>query len=509
MGMASTTKARIPNTTSGSESLWLEDEPPTPRPALRRDISVDVAVIGGGIAGITTALLLKRDGARVAVVEARRVAGGVTGCNTAKVSALQQTVYSTIRSRHGEQAAAAYADANRAAVERVASLAAEEQIECDLRRRPAFTYAADDSELSSVEKEADAARAAGLAVEWATDVDLPFPIAGAARLDDQLEFHPVRYVRGLAAAVDGGGCVVFEGTPALSVHDGSPCRVRTPGGTISADRVVIATHYPLLDRGLFFARLEPKRSYCIAARVHGDLPQGMSISAGSTTRSIRSYEDLLIVGGEGHTTGATEATPERYQRLEQFARRHWDVEQVTHHWSAQDPVPYDHLPVIGRYFPLSSRLYVASGFMKWGLSAGTAAAILLADLMAGRDNFWAQHFAPDRLSLRSAPKLAEMNTKVAIHFFGDRATPAQADDAAAVPRGQARVVRDGLGKIGVYRDDHGALHAVSLRCTHLGCLLRFNSAERSWDCPCHGSRFDVDGEVLEGPATQPLARREV
>jgi glycine/D-amino acid oxidase-like deaminating enzyme/nitrite reductase/ring-hydroxylating ferredoxin subunit len=508
--MAMATVRNLPaQTTSGDESLWLEDEPQAPRPPLNGDITVDVAVIGGGIAGVTTALLLKREGARVALVEAQRVGGGVTGCNTAKVSALQSTVYSTIRRRHGEEAATAYADASSAGVERIAALATEEQIECDLGRRPAFTYAADDSELRSVENEADAARAAGLPVEWATDVDLPFGVAGAVRLDDQLEFHPVRYVRGLADAVDGDGSVVLEGTRVLAVRDGTPCCVLTRGGTITADRVVVATHYPLLDRGLFFARLEPQRSYCIAARVRGDVPQGMSISAGSTTRSIRSYGDLLIVGGEGHTTGATDATPERYQRLEQFARRHWNIEEVTHHWSAQDPTPYDHLPMIGRYFPGSSRLYVATGFMKWGLSGGTMAALLLADLMAGRDNSWAPHFAPDRISLRSAPKLVEMNTKVAIHFVGDRATPAQASDAAAVPAGQARVVRDGVGKIGVYRDDNGALHAVSLRCTHLGCLLRFNSAERSWDCPCHGSRFDVDGEVLEGPATAPLARREV
>jgi Rieske Fe-S protein len=260
---------------------------------------------------------------------------------------------------------------------------------------------------------------------------------------------------------------------------------------------------------LFFARLEPARSYCIAAEIRGELPQGMSISAGSTTRSIRSYGDLLVIGGEGHTTGATKATPARYEQLEHFARSHWDVQAITHRWSAQDPVPYDHLPVIGPYTPGSSRVYVASGFMKWGLSGGTMAALLLSDMLAGRDNRWAKTFAPDRVSLRSAPKLAELNAKVALHFVGDRITPAQTGDVDEIPPGEARVIRDGLGKTGVYRDADRRFHAVSLRCTHLGCLLRYNAAERSWDCPCHGSRFDVDGNVLEGPATQPLARREV
>jgi nitrite reductase/ring-hydroxylating ferredoxin subunit len=293
----------------------------------------------------------------------------------------------------------------------------------------------------------------------------------------------------------------------LAIEEGSPCRVRTEGATVTAERVVVATHYPLLDRGLFFARLESKRSYCIAARIRGSLPKGMSITAGEPTRSIRSYEDLLIVGGEGHTTGAKEAAPERYGALERFARTHWDVAAVTHRWSAQDPVPYDHLPIVGRYTPRSSRLYVASGFMKWGLSGGTMAAILLSDLIAGHENRWADHFSPNRVSPRSAPKLAQLNAKVSLDLLGDRLRPAQAGSAADVQIGEARVVRHGLGKAGVYRDHRGAIHAVSLRCTHLGCLLRFNAAELSWDCPCHGSRFDVDGAVLEGPATKPLERR--
>jgi Rieske Fe-S protein len=232
----------------------------------------------------------------------------------------------------------------------------------------------------------------------------------------------------------------------------------------------------------------------------------MSISAGSPTRSVRSYGDLLVVGGEGHTTGSSKATPDRFAALEDFAREHWDVVEITHRWSAQDPVPHDHLPVVGRYGPAASRLYVASGFMKWGLSGATFAAMLIGDLIAGRDNPWASTFDPTRLNLRSLPTLARINTKVAIDLVGDRLKPSQAGSGDEVPRGEARIVRAGLGKKGVYRDESGVLHAVSLRCTHLGCLLRFNSAERSWDCPCHGSRFDVDGQVLEGPATEPLER---
>jgi len=496
-------------TETADKCLWLEPaDGRAPYPRQNENVTFDVAVLGGGIAGVTTALLLKREGLRVALIEARTVASGVSAANTAKVTALQSTVLSTVRRYHGSEGAAVYAEASRAAVEQVAMLARDEEVKCDLHRRPAFTYASEASDLDSIEGEAQAAQEAGLAAVLTDEIDLPYPVAGAVRLDDQIEFHPVRYVRGLAAALDGDGSQVFEHTRALDVREGSPCVVHTTGGTVTAGQVVAATHYPMLDRGLFFARLTPQRSYSIAARIKGKPPQGMSISAGSTTRSIRSYGKLLIVGGEGHETGAHEARPERYERLEEFARQHWNVTALTHRWSAQDPVPVDHLPMIGPYTPRSSRLFVASGFMKWGLTGGTFAAMILRDLIAGKPNAWAPRFDPNRITLRSLPKLAQENAKVGAEFFGDRLLPKPMSSSAGVPRGEARVVRDGLGKKGVYRDEEGTLHAVSLRCTHLGCLLRFNGAERSWDCPCHGSRFDVDGSVLEGPASDPLERRK-
>jgi glycine/D-amino acid oxidase-like deaminating enzyme/nitrite reductase/ring-hydroxylating ferredoxin subunit len=494
-------------TTSARQSLWLDEPPGASYPPLGgREIEADVAIVGGGITGLTTALLLKRAGLRVAVLEARTVGSGVTGCTTAKVSALQSTILSTIASHHGPGAVAVYAEASAAAVERVAALADEEGIACDLERRAAYTFAAQESEVGSVQGELDAAAGAGLPVT-ADAPDLPFAVEASVCLPGQVQLHPVRYVRGLAAAVDGDGSRVLEHTRALSADAGDPWTIRAGEGAVRARHVVVATHYPLLDRGLYFARLEPQRSYCIAVRLRETPPQGMAISAGSPTRSLRAYGDLLVVGGEGHAPGGSEATPERFERLEEYARRHWDVAAVTHRWSAQDPSTYDQLPVIGPYAPRASRLWVASGFMKWGLSSGTFAAMILADLIQGRDHPWAATFAPARLSVRSTPEIAKLGAKFSWDFVWDRLKPAQAGSGGDVPAGEARVVRDGLGRTGVFRDDDGALHAVSLRCTHLGCLLRWNGAERSWDCPCHGSRFDVDGGVLEGPAVQPLARR--
>ena len=495
----------------GSESIWLATGDDAPAfPALDRDVRVDVAIVGGGIAGVTTALLLKRLGATVAVVEREAVAKGATGYTTAKITALQGTRLSSIRSKHGTEGAAAYAGATVDAVARIVALVAEEGIECDLERRDAFTYAGDEREVAAVEREAEAAREAGLPVEVTTETGLPWEVPGAVRLAGQAQFHPVRYTRGLARRVEGDGSHVFERTHVTNVHEGAPCRVATAGGaTVTAERVVVATNYPLLDRGLFFARLEPTRSYCVALPVAGDVPQGMLITAGQPTRSLRTFHDHLIVGGEGHQTGAADARPERYEALVEFGERHFPVGPGTaYRWSTQDGMPVDSLPYIGPYTPGSKRLYVAAGFMKWGMTSATIAATLLSDLMADRDNPYAGHFDPNRISLRGLPGAAKLNLHAGQEFVGERLRPAEASSAGEVPAGEARVVRSGVGKIGVFRDEDGGVHGVSLRCPHLGCLVRFNDAERSWDCPCHGSRFDVDGAVLAGPATQPLERRE-
>lgn len=493
-------------TTSEAHSLWLDGPDGHRYPAPDRQLGFDVLVLGAGITGLTTALLLKRQGRRVGVVEADRVGSGATGNNTAKVSSLQSTMISQIRKVRGAKVAAAYAEGNLAAVRQVASIVAEEAIDCDLRTRDSFTVAASEDELAAIEREFSAARKAGLPVELTDEVDLPYPVAGAVRLADQLALHPVRYARGLAAAVDGDGSRVFEGTRALSVDEGKPTTVHTDHGRLTGAEVIVATHYPIWDRGLYFARMEAVRAYCVAARVRDEPARGMSITAGRESWSYQSVGDLMIVSGQSHPAGARGVDAGRYAALEEHLRRHWDVDEVTHRWSAQDGSPYDHTPMIGTYTPVSSRMFVAAGYSKWGLTGGTLAAMLLADQFDGGRTGGV--FSPHRFTLRGLPQLAKAQIKVSVDLVGDRLAPGQARSAEEVPRGEARVIRSGTDRTGVYRDEAGALHAVSVRCTHLGCLVRFNAAETSWDCPCHGSRFDVDGGVLEGPAVRPLARRE-
>lgn len=445
-------------------SLWLEGRDREVRPRLDRDIHADVAVVGAGIVGLTTALLLEREGLSVAVLEMRHVAAGATGYNTAKVSSLHGLAYSQLAKRLGREQARAYGEANEAGLARIVALVGELGIDCDLRRKPNYTYAEDESGRDSVRAEAELARELGLPASYVEELDLPFPVAGAVRFDEQAEFHPVRYADGLAAALRGP---LHEDTTATGLDSGS---VTTAGGArVHAGHVVVATHLSFLDRGLYFARCHPERSYVVAGRA-SERPAGMYLSTESPAHSIRAHGDWLLVGGESHKTGQADAA-ERYRRLEAWARERFGLEAELR-WATQDQMPVDGVPYVGRHDPLSSNVWVATGFKKWGLAMGTAAAELLAALITGREHPWSELFDPNRIRPRAgAPTFAKENADVAYHFVADR-----------------------------------LLKRGAPRCTHLGCLLDWNAAEETWDCPCHGSRFSAGGDVIEGPAVRPLRR---
>lgn len=488
-------------------SLWLDTTPATTFAPLEHDLSVDVAVIGAGLTGVTTALMLKRAGATVALIEGERVGAGVTGHSTAKVSSLHGLTYARLASKFDDETARVYGRANEDGLARVARFVKELDIDCDFRRKPNYTYTESSAERQMIEDEVATASRVGLPATYVEETDLPFPVAAAVRFDDQAEFHPQKYVLALADKVSGDGSHVIERTRVMHVGGSGPCRVETDkGAVVLAEQVVVATHIPFLDRGLYFARVHPERSYVLAVRTRGKTPQGMYLSTEQPAHSLRSVpidgEELLLVGGASHKTGQADEAG-RYRHLELYARERFDVRSIDYRWATQDNMPIDGLPFIGKLSPLSDSIYTATGFKKWGLAFGTAAATILSDAIRGRHNEWADSFDPSRVNaLAGGHDFLKENANVAVRFLGDRLKRGSASDLAP---GEGKVVGSGVGQTAVYRDDDGAVHAVSARCTHLGCIVSWNGAERTWDCPCHGSRFTHEGEVLQGPAVSPLA----
>ena len=497
-------------------SWWVESTGTTSYPPLADGTTTDVAVLGGGIAGLTTAYLLAREGRAVTLVEAGRVASSVSGYTTAKVSVQHNLVYADLAGRHGEQAARGYAESQTRALSWMADTVRSEGIDCEWETAASLVYTEVESDLQSVEAEIEAARRVGLPMELVTTSDLPWPIVAGARLDGQAQFHPRRYLLALAERFVAAGGRIVEGTRALDVDAGEPCTVHTDHGDLTCNEVVVATHYPFLDRGLLFARLAPYRDVVVAAAVPADRDPGViAISTGSErggTHSVRSApygagRRLLIVTGGQYKTGSTEATESSYRELEEWTRARFGVDAIEHRWSTQDTSSVDRLPYIGQLPNGGDHVWVATGFSAWGMTNGTLSGLVLTDLLQGRSNPYAELYKPGRLTVQaSASKLVKENVDVAKHlvkgmFRNDVSSP----DELAV--GEACVYRDLDGRHAAYRDEAGTLHVVSARCTHLGCTVAWNGAERTWDCPCHGSRFDHTGAVLEGPAVEPLAQQ--
>jgi glycine/D-amino acid oxidase-like deaminating enzyme/nitrite reductase/ring-hydroxylating ferredoxin subunit len=489
-------------------SLWLATTAATSFPTMEGDLQVDVAVIGGGIAGITTALLLKQEGKRVAVIEAARIVEGVTAYTTAKITSLHGLIYHDLVKKFDEETALLYAEANQAAIGLIASLVDRNQIECDFERTAAYTYTTHKDEVDKIKEEVQAARKAGLAAEFVTETELPFKVTAAIRLARQAQFHPRKYLLALAQLIPGNGSYLFEGTAAVDVKEGNPCQVTTDRGVITATDVVMCTHFPFYDNALYFGRMEPFRSYLMAVTLDGPAPEGMYLST-DLQQTLRRHrladgQELLLVGGEGHKTGHGGDTVERYARIEAWARSIFPVRQVLHSWSTQDFEAFDRIPFIGRAHPLAQHLWVATGFKGWGMTSSTVAGLLLSRLIIGHESPWVKVFDPNRVDLAGVPKMTQANLQVAADLVGGYITPRRRED---VPVGEGRIVRGDDGEMAVYHAPDGSYHAVSPVCTHMGCKVNWNPAERSWDCPCHGSRFSVDGDVLDGPAQKPLERK--
>ena len=491
-----------------SECYWTATAPARRWPFLSGDLEVDLAIIGGGIVGVTLARLLADRGLSFALVEARRIGEGVTGRSTAKITSQHNIAYTRIERKFGQEAAACYADANQAGLGTIAELAARHKIACDLEACPAIAYTMDEKQAAAIEAEVRLAAMLGLPASLTRDTGLPFEVTAAMRWDDQARFHPVSYVEGLAASLDGGNGHVFEQS---RVVDWSSDRIATEQGSVKARHVAMATHLPLGQTGLFFAEAYPHMHPVIMGRADpARVPPGMYISVETPRHSTRGHRDRdggswMIFAGPSFKHGHVDDERAAFAEIERFARVHFGV-AADYRWTNEDYTPMDGAPFVGWSSSAPGGYLVATGFNAWGITTGTAAAILLADLVTDRDNPWLKLFDARRIKpIAGAKEFSKGNAEVAAHLVGGYlARKPHAFDA--LKPGEAAIHKIDGSNVAAFRDEQGRIHAVSAVCTHLGCLVGWNETDRSWDCPCHGSRFDCEGGVLHGPAVKPLAQ---
>ncbi len=495
--------------TKPPEPYWTASTDSTAYPALEEDIKVDVAVVGGGITGITAAYLLKQENLKVAVIEADRIVQGTTGHTTAKITSQHDLIYARLIKHLGQEKARQYAEANEYAINFIAELIDRLKIRCDFSRQPAYVYTQADQYIGQISDEVQAASSLGIKATYLEEIPIPFPVKAAERFDNQAQFHPRKYLLALAKKIPGQGSYIFEQTRAVDFHPGSTCTVITEKGhKVTADYLIIASHFPAYGgRGYYFARMYPERSYALGITVREKFPGGMYITAEAPGRSLRStpYDggELVIVGGEHHKTGQGPGTDVHYRKLVDFARENFTVQEMPFRWSTQDYTTLDEVPYTGRIRSALPNIFVATGFRKWGMTNGTASALLIRDLIVKGESPWAPVYDPARFEADPmVKKFISINADVAKHLIGDKLKPVTGD--LDLRPGEAKVMEWEGERVGVYKDEQGKIHAVDNTCTHMGCELVWNAAERSWDCPCHGSRFTYDGDIIEGPALRTL-----
>lgn len=497
--------------TTPPQSYWITSTPQTDYPTLKEDVKVDVVIVGGGMVGITVASLLKKEGLTVAVVEADRILQGTTGHTTAKLTSQHGLTYDKLKSQHGNERAKQYAEANEAAIHFVANTIKEKQIDCDFSWQPAYIYTQSDQYVKKIVQELEAASSLGIKASYLEETPLPFPVKAAIRFDDQAQFHPRKFLLALAKEIPGEGSHIFEMSPVVDVKDGNTYTVITRnGGKITAEKMIVASHYPFYDiPGLYFARLYVHRSYVLAGKIKETFPGGMYINAESPTRSLRSLPtengELVMFIGDHHKAGQGEDTMNHYEHLREFAQQIYTLEDIPYRWSTQDCMPLDHVPYVGQITSFKPNAYVATGFRKWGMTNSIASSMIIRDLIIKGESPWAPVYDPSRFTpMASAKNFIVENLDVVGELYAGKISPVP--DDVEVKIGEGKIVEIDGHRSGAYRDEKGTLHLVDTTCTHLGCELHWNAAENSWDCPCHGSRYSYNGDVLEGPTTKPLKK---
>jgi glycine/D-amino acid oxidase-like deaminating enzyme/nitrite reductase/ring-hydroxylating ferredoxin subunit len=488
--------------TGRTDSLWMVTRHPQAPAPLRQDVRTEVCIVGAGIAGISTAYLLAKAGKRVVVLEDGAVGGGETGRTTAHLSNALDDRYYELERLHGRDGARLAAASHAAAIDRIEAIVREEAIDCGFLRLDGYLFVPPGESTEILSTELDAARRAGVVgVELVRRIpDLSFDPGPSLRFPRQAQFHPLAYLSGLVAALERMGSVVHGRTRVTGVEPGPPARIITESGSsVTADFVVCATNTPVIDWLVIHSKQAAYRTFAIGARITGSIPPALYWDTADPYHYVRREGDVLIVGGEDHKTGQANDGDERLARLESWTRERFPVGPVEYRWSGQVMEPVDGLGYIGRNPGDKGHVFVATGDSGHGMTHGTIAGILITDLVLGRPNEWERLYDPARKSLKAGPEYAKENLNVAKQYT-DFVTPGDVGSEDEIRPGQGAIVRHGLKKFAVYRDERRGLHRASAVCPHLGCIVQWNSLEGSWDCPCHGSRFGTDGAVLNGPA---------
>jgi glycine/D-amino acid oxidase-like deaminating enzyme/nitrite reductase/ring-hydroxylating ferredoxin subunit len=503
-----------------TQSVWMDTADVPQYPALMEDATADVCVIGAGIAGLMTAYQLTREGRSVVVIDDGPIAGGESGRTTAHLSNAFDDRYVEEERMHGEEAARLTAESHTAAIDALERIARDENIDCDFRRLDGWLFFSEEDRVKHpnlLDEEYAAARRAGIAVEREKSAPVPGKDVGPSlRFPNQGQFHPVKFLAGLARAITARGGRIYTQTHADSVEGGEKPKVKTSDRRlIRAKAICVCTNSPISDYVVTHLKQAPYRTFVIGAVVPaGSIPPALYWDTGDPYHYIRlmkgstSGEDVLIVGGEDHKTGQEDDAPDRFDRLEKWMRERFpSAGPVEYRWSGQVVEPADYNAFIGPNPDGTPNVFLATGDSGQGMTHGAIAGMLLSDLVTGRPNKWAHLYDPKRVALRSAGDLLKENLNVAVQY-ADWVKPGETSDVANIPPGEGAVLRRGAHRVAAYRDEQGNVHERSAMCTHLACVVRWNSTEKSWDCPCHGSRFDALGNVVNGPALMALGPAE-
>jgi glycine/D-amino acid oxidase-like deaminating enzyme/nitrite reductase/ring-hydroxylating ferredoxin subunit len=487
---------------------------------LEHDTSTNIVVIGAGIAGLTTAYFLARAGKGVIVIDDGPIGGGMTARTTAHLTCALDDRFTELERLFGEDGSRLAAQSHAAAIDEVERIVRTENIDCEFERTDGYLFASPEGSLELLNEELEAVFRAGLSdVQKLDRAPLEFFDTGVClHFPRQAQFHPLKYLTGMAQAIERDGGQIFTGTHADDISGGDAAHVSTRGGyTIKCDAVVVATNSPVNDRVVIHTKQAPYTTYVVGARIpRGSVPRVLLWDGPFDTHAAYHYirvareddHDVLIVGGEDHKSGQHNDGAQRWGKLEQWTRNRFPmVEEIEFRWSGQVMEPVDSLAFIGRNPDDDDNVFIATGDSGMGMTHGTIAGRLLTDLIMERENPWTELYDPSRKTAKALTDFLEENVNVAAQY-ADLVSPGEVESIDNIAKGEGAIIRRGLSKAAVYRDQNGVVHATSAVCRHLGCIVAWNSAEKTWDCPCHGSRYDRFGEVINGPANKPLKTTE-